>query len=939
MNAAKRYTRHRLALGVSMALGGMAAPGALAQQAGAGAEPAIEEIVVSGIRRSLTDSIAAKRYNSSVIEAISAEEIGKLPDVSIAESLGRLPGITVARLNGRGQVVNIRGMSPDFATGLLNGREQVSVGDNRGVEFDQYPSELLSQVVVYKTPDASLIGQGLSGSVDLRTVRPLEYGERMLSVNAAYESPEYDLASTVDNAGERWSATYIDQFADDTIGLVIGVASITSPNYGKNNNAWGYYNSDSQGNTAVGGGRVWARAAELERDSFVVALDLQPSENLSIEFDAFISDFVESQVKHGLVMNTYGPIETVSAAGGIVTEGVINGTIATENNLFLRDADSDSLGLNIEYRLTDDWTVRADVSNSTVVRSDTAEFESNGALLDADGNVVSDVVGFRTSDQGTRWSVQNDYSNVDYGGGAPAFHLTSPFGWGDPNALAPFQPAGQFGYNKVFDVEDEINALRFEAERSLDLGIFDTVQFGFNRTEREKSRVSNEGVITSGVSEGGELARAAPLPQGLAGVADMSFGMFGANTSIIAYDPYAAQFAGAIQQGEYLYDDIFAKAWNVSEEVSTWYAKLNIDAAVGDIPLTGNIGLAFQPWDQSSSGIDASGAGAGLVTYPAAGADSDDEWLPSMNLNFGITENQIVRFALSRNLARPRMDEMKATAYFRVDGGKAEQFTQADINARIAQAGELQAYDELGPWSRDGGNTRLKPWVSDNLDLSWEYYFAEDPSSYLAAAYFYKDLKTYIYNRKALYDFSGHPNNSGVPTDVIIGVTNSPANGEGGTIDGYELAASVGLGMVADALEGFGIVANYTKNDSSIAPNGPGSDSPLPGLSKNIYSITGFYENYGFSARINYRYRDGYVGEVAGFGGARTGRDVDEETIVDAQIGYEFQSGTLEGLNVNLQVLNLTDERQQSLDVTTGLPVEYQTFGTTYLLGVSYRFF
>ena len=938
---AQRYRKKRLALGVSMALCTAYAPVALAQSANESnaAESTIEEIVVSGLRRSLTDSIAAKRFNSSVVEAISAEEMGKLPDVSIAESLGRLPGLTVARLNGRGQVVNIRGMSPDFATGLLNGREQVSVGDNRGVEFDQYPSELLSQVVVYKTPDASLIGQGLSGSVDLRTARPLEYGERMLTVNALYEVPEYDLASTIENSGHRYSATYIDQFADDTVGIVLGVASITSPNYGKNNNAWGYYNRDAAGNIAVGGGRVWARAAELERDSLVAALDFQPNDRLSIELDAFLSEFVESQVKHGLVMSTGGPIQTISAADGIVTEGVINGTIATENNLFLRDADSDSYGLNIEYALNDGWTVRADISHSSVSRSDTSEFESNGALLDADGNVVSDTIGFRTSSEGTRWSVQNDYSNVNYGGAAPAVYLTSPFGWGDPNALAPFQPAGQFGYNKVFDVDDDIDALRLEAERSLELGIFDTLRFGFNRTDRSKSRVSNEGVITSGVREGGALAKAVQVPQGLAGAADMSFGMFGANTSIIAYDPYAVQAVGAIQQGEYLYDDIFAKAWEVNEEVDTFYAKLDIDSAVFNIPLTGNIGLAWQSWDQSSSGVDASGAGAGLVTYPASDADEDDEWLPSMNLNFAVTDNQIIRFALSRNLARPRMDEMKATAFFRVNGGKAAQFNQAIINQAISVAGELQAYDELSPWTREGGNTSLKPWVSDNVDVSWEYYFPEDPSSYLAAAWFYKDLKTYIYNQKTLFDFTGFPNNSGVATDVTIGVTNSPANGEGGSIDGYELAGSLGLGMLADPLDGFGIIANYTKNSSNIAPNGPGSDSPLPGLSENIYSLTGFYEKFGFSARINYRYRDGYVGEVAGFGGARTGQDVDEEAIMDAQFGYEFQSGTLQGLKIILQVLNLTDERQQSLDVVTGLPVEYQTFGTTWLLGLYHRFF
>ncbi|MCA3717460.1 MAG: TonB-dependent receptor plug domain-containing protein, partial [Brevundimonas sp.] len=140
----------------------------------------VDEIIVTGIRASIQNSIAAKARNTSIVEVITAEDIGKLPDVSIAESLARLPGLTVQRLDGRGQLISIRGLGPDYTTALLNGREQVTTGDNRGVEFDQYPSELLSGVTIYKTPDAQLIGQGLAGTVDLQTIRPLAYGQRAL---------------------------------------------------------------------------------------------------------------------------------------------------------------------------------------------------------------------------------------------------------------------------------------------------------------------------------------------------------------------------------------------------------------------------------------------------------------------------------------------------------------------------------------------------------------------------------------------------------------------------------------------------------------------------------------------------------------------------------------------------------------------------------------
>ena len=117
------------------------------------------------------------------------------------------------------------------------------------------------------------------------------------------------------------------------------------------------------------------------------------------------------------------------------------------------------------------------------------------------------------------------------------------------------------------------------------------------------------------------------------------------------------------------------------------------------------------------------------------------------------------------------------------------------------------------------------------------------------------------------------------------------------------------------------------------------SGSTLPGLSEDVWNLTLFYERGGFGARVNQRYRSGYVGEVSGFGGARTGTDIEEETILDAQISYEFQSGMLEGLSILVQGLNLTDEPFRTVYADTGLPNEYQTFGATYQIGFSYRLY
>jgi iron complex outermembrane receptor protein len=171
----------------------------------------LDVVEVTGIRRGIESAINLKQESTSIIEAVSAEDIGKLPDSSIAESIARLPGLAAQRVAGRATTISIRGLAGDFSTTLLNGREQVSSGDNRGVEFDQYPSELLSSVVVYKTPDSTLVAQGISGTVDLQTVRPLSLGKRVVSLNARYEKNSTgEVNPGYDDTGYRISASYID---------------------------------------------------------------------------------------------------------------------------------------------------------------------------------------------------------------------------------------------------------------------------------------------------------------------------------------------------------------------------------------------------------------------------------------------------------------------------------------------------------------------------------------------------------------------------------------------------------------------------------------------------------------------------------------------------------------------------------------------------------
>ena len=250
----------------------------------------IEEIVVTGFRGSLMEAMRLKMESEQIIEAISAEELGKLPDNSIAEALTRLPGLAGERdlQTGRQQNISIRGLSGNFATALLNGQQQVSASTtSRSVQFDQYPSELLSSVVVYKTPSASLSGQGLSGTVDMQTVRPLDFGQPAIAGNVRYEWNDKPAANPDgETRGQRYTISYIDQFDNEKVGFAVGYAGVSAPTQSDSLPLWNWGNPDIA-NANVGlvtppvalrGFASQALSVVLERDSVMGVLEFRPSE-------------------------------------------------------------------------------------------------------------------------------------------------------------------------------------------------------------------------------------------------------------------------------------------------------------------------------------------------------------------------------------------------------------------------------------------------------------------------------------------------------------------------------------------------------------------------------------------------------------------------------------------------------------------------------------
>ena len=884
----------------------------------------IDEIIVTGIRASIQSSIAAKARNTSIVEVITAEDIGKLPDVSIAESLARLPGLTVQRLDGRGQLISIRGLGPDYTTALLNGREQVTTGDNRGVEFDQYPSELLSGVTIYKTPDAQLIGQGLAGTVDLQTIRPLAYGRRALAANVRYELNDIGaLNAGSTDEGVRYSISYIDQFADDTIGIAIGYAHIESPYQSERYNSWGYPTTGT-GALILGGVKPYVMSSELERDGFMGTVEFRPNDRFHSTIDAFYSEFQNTQVLRGIEFPLWwggssgacgtpqvqtptcrpGPVLTnAQVTNGLVTAGTFSNVKGVlRNDVNTRDSEISSLGWNTVIGLTDNWSIMADLNTSRVERTDVVLETYSGTGRNVAGAL--DTLDFRIDSDGVAtFSSRLNYADPNL------IRLTSPQGWG-----GDVIPGGQDGYLNNPSIEDEINAVRLESRYDFgDEGPFTRLTVGVNISEREKSFVNDQFFL--GVP--GSASPTVPTAFLRTPTQLTYLGLGG----VLSYDALGLVNSGFYNRVRNPNSDVLSGNWRVTEKVNTGYVQLGIEHMLGSLPLTGNIGVQYVHTDQSSNGFAASGNGASTRSVAVSGGAEYDEILPSANFILELQPDFFARFAVARTLARSRMDDMRASRNFG--------FNVTNNNA-------LARPDQNSPWSGGGGNPELRPTTANVIDLSFEKYFA-DRRGYISLAGFYKELETFVFTRNQIFDFTGYPTGGIIPV-INQGVVSAPDNGKGGYISGVEFAVSAPFDVIHPALEGFGAQFSISQTSSEITPDGQNATA-LPGLSETVANLTVYYENNGWQLRASNRYRSDFLGEVAGFGNGRTLRSVAAENIVDAQIGYEFQSGILEGASVLFQVNNLTDEPFKTFqNGDERQTIDFQQYGRTYLFGINYRY-
>ena len=919
---------------------GMASPAAAQTQPNEdtanaeGSEPGEgEEIVVTGFRAALESAVAEKKRRDQVVESISAEDIGKLPDASIAESIARLPGLTSQRVSGRSNAISIRGFAPDFSTTLLNGREQTSTGDNRAVEYDQYPSEIVSQVLVYKTPMASIVGQGLSGTVDLRTIRPLDFGRQSFSIGGRGVYADLGKLNTGSKEfGYRVNGTYVDQFADDTLGIALAASYTDEPYQIQEFNAWGYAGTGPNGTQpyVIGGSKSFSTSTQLKRLGLQGTLQWRPAPAFTTTFDAFYSDFKDDQIKRGIELPlgfSGSPLTNVQTTedGILVTGGTfsnVEGVI--RNDVFERDAKLYAFGWNGKYEGDDGWNAMADISFSKTDRNELV-FESNAGTGRGAGVGATDTISFNTREDGTGTVFSPKLNYGDYN----LIQLTSPLGWGGTQVGTNGDAIlnGQDGYYNNRIIEDELRQYRVEIEKELENSFLRSIQVGVNYTDRSKSLVPDEAFVGLVANTNGTTSLPVPEQFRLKPT-DLTYLGLG---PVISYDPRELLKAGIYKLVANPYGDVVIKSYNVSEKLITAYVQANIEAMLGASELTGNVGVQFIDTNQKSRGASATFLGTNPNGSPNIGATPRREGasyidvLPSANLSLRLPSDFVIRASASRQIIRPRLDDLKASFSY---------------GYTILDPDNTGPLTEIGVLTGSSGNPDLRPWRANGVDLTFEKYFGV--RGYVALQLFYKDLKSYIYNQDFVVntaDFTLSPPANGVPV-APEGRINIPINGEGGELYGAELAATLPFSTFVDALDGFGVTGGVSYTETKIAPNPGAATEDIPGYSKWVANGTAYFEKWGFSARGSVRYRSSFIGEVSGFGATRSRRRALAETIIDAQIGYDFQPGSmLGGLSLFLQGQNLTDE-----PFVTAFPednravIDFQRYGRRFLAGFNYKF-
>lgn len=917
-------------------------------------ENVTEVIEVTGIAESYRNAIAQKRNSATIVDALSSADMGALPDLSVAETLERITGVSGDRFKGNASEISIRGLGPFLGFSTVNGRAISSGSGNRAVAFSQFPSELVNGVIVYKAQKADLLEGGVSGTIDLQTIKPVDYGkERLQAEMRVNYNPYHKKIEGENGLGYRPTFSYTNTYDLDDgakLGFAIGYAgaNVSSPEEsyntsstlrncnsdfgldGGSNCSFRPSNAAANGGDAVDGEYYFIpnaffyrqMASEEKRDAVIFAVQYQPNSDIDINLDGQWSSRYYFEDRHDLLFDDgrrrISNWETNDEGALLSYTG--NSRISSYGEYRIRDEDYKGLGLNVDWSINERLGAELDVSYSGTERYQTRTYT----------RFRSDRVFYDWQNQGSDSfaNVSSVYSDFDDPSG-------SSIDWLSSIQDLSFFDANSEARNYRFEIEDSIQAVRLDFDYILESELFNDVQFGIQRSVRDHDNFQEER-NTLGTPSGERDDKLAAVGTNC-GI-DWPQSGYGedANSPVSQWAVYNTRCAYATLVGDV---DLSvnprtpsAGDVRLSEEITSVYAMVSFSTELGDVSLDGNFGIRQISTDIESIGIRNSYS---VQTSPEGSIifnENDDaeinvlnndysNTLPSLNLNFGLTENTQLRFAAYSALSRPDM------WYY----GSAR-----DIGSASADDDFATVEDALQNNVTAVGNPFLEALESDNLDLSYNYYMGQD--TLLSAAIYYKRFDARLASLSGFEDVvvDGQTYNvevQGRPTIVD----------DSSSIKGLELTVQHRFRTLPAPFDGLGVVLNYNYADSdfeTFEAGGSITDDVLavippanvPGLSDTTFNTQLYWENDDFSARLSYKFRSEYL-KPFGSSLAQTNRFVDDQSSLDADFAYNLTKN----LTMRVQVINITNEPYVEQRVASEAYNRIEYSGPRYFIGLKYR--
>jgi len=891
----------------------------------------IEVIEVTGIFSSLSKSTAMKRDGTGVVDAISAEDIGKFPDTNLAESLQRITGVSIDRANNEGNQVTVRGFGPNFNLVTLNGRQMPnssalqSDGIDRSFNFNEIGSESVSGVQVFKTGRADISSGGIGANINIQTAKPFDYDgfKALASVKGVIDTS----VDKGDSVTPEISGMVSNTFLDDTLGLLVSASYADRDNHNKRIGTSGKWNTNgpkrididtSNINTGLNPDKnVWgvptvnleSQDTERTRTNAQVVLQWAPIDSLVASVDYTLSRLdVSSTMTRSSFWFDNIQTGTADANGTIINPARDNDELnfwAWEYNF---ETENDSLGLNLEWQASDSLSFTLDAHSSTS--------HSNPGGLPAErianlANIKVETSPGVFEGVGIAADFSNDMPSVSY----DATALPGD----DPYALNNLR--GDLYQRRGYEIENNIQQIHLAGiwESDGDSAL-ESISFGLSNTVYDvDSFLKTEGNFK---------------------LQDLDLSKLDVTTSEgdIGFDKqlnYSTEQFISLVEAQNFTNPAAVKTNGVKEDTTAIYLAADFMTEVFDMPFKANVGIRYEETDVTSYSVGKPAVGfnwntALEMTQILASESTSSELtsdysntLPSINLSLEVVEDFITRFSYSKTLSRSNIDAM---------------FPATSLKTHLAG----------GPFNAGQGNAALKPYLSDNFDLSLEYYYGE--GSYVSAGYFVKDVDNYIdageENRVIdgpngpLTDPSVNPRGTcpdgsvaapnpdcvSQPGDpAITWLVTTPININSTTVDGWELNVQH---MFGDS--GFGVIANYTivNTEDEYVPHSLDNPFAITGLSDSA-NLVGFYEKDAFSIRIAYNWRDDFL-----LTGGSSPVFTEAYSQVDISASYDIN----DSVSVFIDGINITEEDTRRHGRFTNQIINHEEGGARYNVGVRATF-